>query len=108
MGILNSTENGLIFQSSAVARVLVTHGPLDTGSRIRQVDRFLGRRIETEWEVTGLRNYYRKDRTLTGPFDMEAEWRLEPVGKFTRFTMTTASAEGRLEEGEPPRESWRL
>jgi hypothetical protein len=81
---------------------------LHTGSRIRQVDRFLGRWIETEWEVTELRNYYRKDRTLTGPFDMEAGWRLEPVGKFTRFTMTMASTEGRREEGEPPRESWRL
>jgi hypothetical protein len=96
---LNTTENELVWQSSAVERVLVTHGPLDAGSRTHQVDRFLGRRIETEWEVTELEDYYRRDRTLTGPFDMEVEWQLEPVGEFTRFTMTMASPEGRLEEG---------
>lgn len=36
---------------------------------------------------------------ITGPFDMEVESQLEPVGEFTRFTMTMASPEGRLEEG---------
>ena len=41
---LNSPENELLWQSSAVERVLLTDGPLRKGSRIREVDRFLGRR----------------------------------------------------------------
>ena len=96
---LNIIENELVWQSSAVERVLVTDGPLEKGSRTRQVDRFLGRRIETEWELTELQNYQRRDRTLTSPFAMEVEWQLEPVGDATRFTMTMASPEAESEEG---------
>jgi hypothetical protein len=91
---LNAIENELVWQSSAVERILVTDGPLEKGSRTRQVDRFLGRRIETEWEVLELHDYLRRDRTLTGPFAMEVEWQLKPVGDATRFTMILASEAG--------------
>ncbi len=57
---LNTTETELVWHSSAVERVPVTDGPLAKGSRVRQVDRFLGRRIETEWEVTELEGYLRR------------------------------------------------
>jgi hypothetical protein len=91
---LNTTVNELIWHSSAVERDPLTDGPLKKGSRTRQVDRFLGRRLETEWEVTELHDYLRRDRTLGVPFDMEVEWRLEPVDDATRFTMTMASEAG--------------
>ncbi len=91
---LNTVENELVWQASATERVFVTDGPLESGSLSRQVDRFLGRRLETEWEVTELHDYLRQDRTITGPFDMEVEWRLEPVGDGTQFTMTMTSEAG--------------
>jgi hypothetical protein len=91
---LNTTENELVWHSSAVERVPVMDGPLEKGSRVRQVDRFLGRKIETEWEVTELHDYLRRDRTVTGPFDIEVEWQLEPVGDATRFIMEMTAQAG--------------
>jgi hypothetical protein len=91
---LNTTENELLWQSSAVERVLLTDGPLGKGSRVRQVDRFLGRRLDTEWEVLQLEDYQRRDRTVSGPLEFEVVWRLDPVGEDTRFTMTLTAASG--------------
>lgn len=91
---LNTTENELVWHSSAVERMKLTDGPLEKGSRVRQVDRFLGRRLETEWEVTELHDYLRGDRTVRSPIEMEVEWRLEPVGESTRFIMTMGAEVG--------------
>ena len=91
---LNSTENELLWESSAVERALLTDGPLRKGSRVRQVDRFLGRRIETEMETLDLVDYHRRERTVSGPFEFEVVWHLEPAGDGSRFTMTLTAASG--------------
>jgi uncharacterized protein YndB with AHSA1/START domain len=91
---LNTTENELLWQSSAVERTLLSDGPLVKGSHTSQVDRFLGRRLETKWEVVELTAYERRDRTLSGPFDMEVEWRLEPDDGTTRVTMVLFGSPG--------------
>jgi len=91
---VNTTENELVWQSSAVERIPLYEGPIEKGSQIRQVDSFLGRRWEWEWEVTELHDYVRHDRTLTGPLEMEVEWRLDPAGDAARFTVHLATEVG--------------
>lgn len=87
-------ENELLWQSSAAERSVLTEGPIEKGTRIRQVDRFLGVRMESEFEVVEHHPYYRADRTVSGPLHLEASWRLEPIESGTLFTMELEAAEG--------------
>ena len=92
---LSHVENELVWQASAVEREQLSEGPLEKGSRSLAVDRFLGRRLDTEWEILELHDYELRQRTVSGPFEMEIDWLLEPVGASTRFTMEmTAEAGG--------------
>ena len=93
-GYLNTPENELVWQSSAVERSKVTEGPLEKGGRTRGVDTFLGRRLTTEWEMLELHDYERRERTVSGPFEMEIDWRLEPVGDSTRMVMAMSAEAG--------------
>jgi len=91
---LNTPANELVWQSSAVERVKVTDGPLEKGSRTRGVDTFLGRHLTTEWEMVELHDYERRERTVSGPFEMEIDWLLEPVGDSTRMVMQMSAEAG--------------
>ncbi len=91
---IDRPENELLWQSAAVEREILTEGPLEKGTRIRQVDRFLGRRLETEWEVVEHHEYVRMDRTISGPIAMEAGWRLEPVESGTVVTFELEAESG--------------
>lgn len=72
----------------------LTEGPLEKGSPTHQVDRFLGRRLETEWEVLELEDYHRRDRTVKSPIDLEVGYDLDPVGDGTRFSLTMIAETG--------------
>ncbi len=91
---VDKPENELLWQASASEREVLTEGPIEKGTRIKQTERFLGRRIESEWEIIEHYPYHRADRTLTGPVPMESSWRLEPTEMGTLFTMELEAPEG--------------
>jgi len=91
---VDKPENELLWQSNATERSVLTEGPIEKGTRIHLVDRFLGRRMESEWEIVEHYPYYRLDRTVSGPMHLESSWRLEPIENGTVFTMEVEAAEG--------------
>ena len=91
---VDKPENEVLWQSNATERVVLTEGPIEKGTHIRLVDRFLGQRMESEWEVVEHHPYYRLDRTVSGPIHLESSWRLEPVENGTLFSMDIETGEG--------------
>jgi ligand-binding SRPBCC domain-containing protein len=91
---VDKPENELLWQSNAAEREVLTGGPIEKGTRIRLVDRFLGLRMESEWEIVEHHPYFRVDRTVSGPMNLESSWRLEPVENGTLFTMELEAPDG--------------
>lgn len=91
---VDQPENELLWQSNAAEREVLTEGPIEKGTRIRLVDRFLGMSMESEWEIVEHHPYYRMDRTISGPIHMESSWRLEPIEGGTLFTMDIEAPAG--------------
>lgn len=88
-------HNQVQWQSSARDREVITDGPLGKGTRIRGVDQFLGRKIEsvdeiTEWEP----NRRLSLRSVEAPFPNEAHISLEPVEGGTRLTLEAIAEKG--------------
>ncbi len=71
-----------------------SQGPMGVGTRIIDVRKFLGRRIESTVEVTGYEPDRRFDlQVVSGPIQFRVSHILEPVNGTTRLTITA--------EGEP-------
>ncbi|MBI2237455.1 MAG: SRPBCC family protein [Actinobacteria bacterium] len=85
---LGDPRNELEWQSSAVEREPVGGGPQEKGSRVRSVDRLIGRKLEFLWEVTEHEPPTRVAyRIIEGPFQGEMHLTLEPVEEGTKVTM---------------------
>jgi carbon monoxide dehydrogenase subunit G len=82
---VTTPENDLEWLSTAVERQREGEGPIDVGSRIRAVDKFLGRRIESTFEVTEHMPSTRSSIRLEGPMAARGTYVLEPAGAGTRF-----------------------
>ena len=91
---VDNPENELLWQSNAAERVVLTEGPIEKGTRLRLVDRFLGKNIVWEWEVIEHYPYRRVDRAIDGPLNLESSWTMEPVETGTRFSMEIEAPEG--------------
>lgn len=91
---VDNPHNELLWQSNATERVVLTEGPVEKGTRIRLVDRFLGKRMDSEWEVIEHYPYHRVDRVVRGPLHLESSWRLEPIENGTAFFMEIEAPEG--------------
>lgn len=84
---VSDPRNELEYSHGAVEREVVTEGPIGKGTRVRGVDRFLGRRIEAEYEVTEIDPPTRlASRTVRGPFDARFTMMLETADGGTRVT----------------------
>ena len=82
---VTTPENDGQWVSTAVERQRETEEPIGVGSRIRAVDKFLGRRIESTLEVTEHEPNTRSTIHLRGPINAQGSYVLEPVGSGTRF-----------------------
>jgi uncharacterized protein YndB with AHSA1/START domain len=82
---VTTPENDLEWFSTAVERQRETEGPIDVGSRVRAVDKFLGRRIESTFEVTEHVPSTRSSIRLEAPMAAHGTYVLEPAGAGTRF-----------------------
>lgn len=66
-----------------------SHGPLRAGSRIREVFRFLGRRIESTFELVEYEpNRQVTYRTVAGPIPMTGTQTYEPIDGATKLTVS--------------------
>jgi uncharacterized protein YndB with AHSA1/START domain len=72
----------------AVETAVMTDGPVRVGTRVRQSNRFLGRRFDTIFEVTELQPARRGAiRFLAGPVWGTGVYLLEPAGDGTRLVV---------------------
>jgi uncharacterized membrane protein len=83
---VTAPENDRQWSSTAVERRVESEGPIKVGSRIHAVDKFLGRRIESTFEVTEHEPSRRSAiRFVSGPIRAEGTYTLEPSNGGTRF-----------------------
>jgi uncharacterized membrane protein len=85
---VHDPANDPVWQSTLLETKEAGH-PLAVGSRLVEVRRFLGKRIETEYEVTELEPHTRSAiRALSGPIPFVGSYEFEPANGATRFTMS--------------------
>ena len=85
--VMDETNNPL-WQTTLAEVERLAGSPLDVGSQVLEVRRFLGRRIETVWEMVELEAPTRSAiRSVKAPFALSGTYRLEPEGSATRFTL---------------------
>ena len=82
---VTTPENDSMWTSTAVERRRETEGPINVGSRIKAVDKFLGRKIESTFEVTEHEPGRRSSVRLSGPVSATGSYILEPMNGATRF-----------------------
>jgi hypothetical protein len=79
-------ENDRLWSSTAVERRVESDGPVQVGTRINAVDKFLGRRIESTFEVTEHEPSRRSAiKFVSGPVRAEGTYTFEPASGGTRF-----------------------
>ncbi len=71
----------------AVSREKLTDGPLGQGTRIRAVDRFMGRRMEFDEEIVSFEPPDRWALRMSGAMQGEVRGRLYEVGGATSLTV---------------------
>jgi carbon monoxide dehydrogenase subunit G len=91
---VTTPENDPLWVSTAVERQRESEGPIGVGSRIRAVDKFLGRRIESTLEVTEHEPSRRSAIRLEGPIKARGTYAVEPVDGRTRFVWTMDAESG--------------
>src|ERR687892_1906369 len=82
---VTTPENDRLWSSTAVERVREGDEPIRVGSRIRAVDKFLGRRVESTLHVTEHDPSRRSMVRIEGPFKATGSYVLEPLEGRTRF-----------------------
>jgi carbon monoxide dehydrogenase subunit G len=82
---VTTPEKDLEWISTAVERRREAEGPIDVGSKVRAVDKFLGRRIESTLEVTEHEPPNRSSIELRGQINARGTYIVEPAGDGTRF-----------------------
>ncbi|MFQ5795356.1 MAG: SRPBCC family protein [Candidatus Bipolaricaulia bacterium] len=90
-----SPENDLQWQSGLLESEQTSEGPMDVGTTLRQVHKFLGRRIEMDFEVTEYEpNRKASFKNTSGPVQVEASDIFEPVEGGTKLTVVIQGETG--------------
>jgi uncharacterized membrane protein len=85
---VHDITNDPLWQTTLVESEKLTDGPLRGGSRVREVRRFLGIRVETTYEVTEYEPPTRSAVNATsGPVPFSGSYVLEALDGSTRFTV---------------------
>jgi carbon monoxide dehydrogenase subunit G len=95
--------NTPLWQPTVVETNQKTPGPLGVGTRVIDIRRFLGRRIEGEWEVTEHDPPRRSAiRAVSGPIPFSGSYTLMPVEEGTQLTwLVDLEAAGFFRLAEP-------
>ena len=82
-------ENDPLWQSTSLETEQTSGGPVGVGTTFRNISKFLGRRIETAYEVTEMEHPRRQCvRIVSGPIPGSGCYLFEPAEGGTRFTQT--------------------
>jgi hypothetical protein len=88
-------ENDRLWSSTAVERRLESEGPVRVGTRIKAVDKFLGRRVDSTFEVTEHEPHRRSAiKFVSGPIRAEGSYTYEATNGGTRFRWTLDAPPG--------------
>jgi carbon monoxide dehydrogenase subunit G len=100
---VHDPEKDALWQTTLTESEELTEGPMSVGTRVREVRRFLGVRIETGWEVTEYEPTTKSAiRSTSGPIPFSGGYRLEPAGGGTSFTVSgELDAHGVFKLAEP-------
>jgi carbon monoxide dehydrogenase subunit G len=82
---VTTPENDRLWSSTAVEREREGDEPIRVGSKIRAVDKFLGRKLESTFHVTEYEPSRRSSVRIDGPVKAEGSYFLEPADGGTRF-----------------------
>jgi carbon monoxide dehydrogenase subunit G len=91
---VTTPEKDYLWMATAVERKPEPAGPIGVGSRIRAVDKFLGRRIESTLEITEHEPSRRSAIRLEGPIKARGSYDLQPLDGRTRFVWTLGAESG--------------
>ena len=88
-------ENHIQWRSGLVEWKMTSEGPVGVGSTSSEVLQFLGRRMETSYELTE----FEQDRklafkTTSGPIPMDGSYTLESAGSGTKLTFRIQGESG--------------
>lgn len=87
--------NDPVWQTTLIDVHRLTEGPLTVGTRVSESRRFLGRTIETIWELTECEAPNRSSiASVKAPFAWQGTYALEETGQGTRFTMRLQGSPG--------------
>ena len=100
---ISNFENNPQWQSGMQEAKFTSEGPLDVGSTYTQVAKFLGRRIESTFEVIEYQpNRMVKASSTSGSFPITFTRIVEPVGSGTKVTaVVEGDASGFFKLAEP-------
>lgn len=80
--------NDVKWRDSAVSAEWLSEGPIQVGSKLKSVDKLMGREIESTSEVTAFDPPHKLgQKTIGGPMPFEFTMTLEPEDGGTKLTM---------------------
>ena len=104
IAFVEDNSNDPMWQTSVLESIKKTDGPAAVGTIYHVQEKFLGRVIEQDWEVTA-----REDdgsawaaKSKAGPFPMETTMLFEPCGEGTRVSRTLSIDVGRFFKAASP------
>ncbi len=85
---ISNPENGPKWQSGVLEAEQTSKGPSSVGATIREVRKFMGRRIDQTFEITEYEpNRMIKQKTISGPMTLDASYAFESVEDGIRVTI---------------------
>jgi len=100
---VHDTTKDALWQTTLVESRLLTEGPKRVGTRVQEVRRFMGVRLEMDLELTEFEpNRKSSLKAVSGGIPLSGSYVLEPLDGATRFTVTgELDAHGAFKLAEP-------
>lgn len=96
-GFVSTPENDFQWQYGTLGSAQVSKGAVGVGTTFRTIGHFMGRRIETTYEVTEFEPYKKYGfRTLSGPIHSHTVFTFELHAGSTKVNITTEANPGEL------------
>ena len=93
--VVSNPESAPKWSSASLESTKTSVGPIGVGTTTRAVSKFLGRRIESELEMTEFEPNRRfVSRSKSGPFPIQATVTVEPIDAGTRVNATIEAEPG--------------